>query len=366
LDFIKHYRARKLRYILIALILLCLSVGFAPRVIASLDRTPPVIDVWYGMHQTFGQPALAQRWVDILGNVSDPQSSIASLRYRLNNGPFVLTRLGPDDRRLEKRGDFNLEIDPAGLREGDNKVLIEARNNSGVKKQVTVTVTYKPGNASLPYQIDWSKVSDAQQVLQIVDGQWAWDASGIRPVGLGYDRMIAVGDAAWTDYEVSAAVTVHGIDADAYQEKAGGEHAGISIDMRWIGHSDDPRKCDPAPRCGWNPVGDFNKYWFQQSGSDYLGLKILEDEKDFATLPYKVQTGHTYIFKASVQTMPGGNLYRFKVWEPSVQAEPPDWMFERLATPGLGGLTNPDHGGFALVAHETDVTFGSITVSPLP
>jgi hypothetical protein len=360
-----HNRARQ-GYLLVALMLLLITAGFAPRIIASLDRTPPVIDVWYGNHQTFGQPAMAQSWVNILGNVSDPQSGIATLRYRLNNGSFVSARIGPDDRRLEKPGDFNLEIDPAALREGDNTVLIEARNHTGLKTQATVTVTYHHGKASLPFQIDWSKVTDAQQVLQIVDGKWTWDASGIRPVELGYDRMLNVGDATWTNYEVTVPVTVHGIDPDAFKESAGGDHAGISIDMRWIGHSDDPRKCDPEPHCGWNPVGNFNKYWFLPSGNNYLGLKILEDEKEFATLPYKVQIGHTYIFKTSVQTTPKGNLYRFKVWEPSVQDEPPDWMFERLATPGLGGLTNPDHGGFALVAHETDVTFGNITVTPLP
>jgi len=45
---------------------------------------PPVIDVWYGSSQPFGQNGDPQVWVNILGNVSDVDGDLSLLEYRLN------------------------------------------------------------------------------------------------------------------------------------------------------------------------------------------------------------------------------------------------------------------------------------------
>jgi hypothetical protein len=344
------------------LMLLLMATRLIPRALASRDDTPPSLVVWYGDHQVFGRSGLAQRWVNVLGNSGDAESGILNLHYRLNDSSPVELNMSPDQRRLQNPGDFNVEINPSDLHPGENTLVIESINGAGLETSRVVTVTYDRRSVSLPFTIDWAQVKNAQDVLQVVDGNWIWDASGIRPVEMGYDRMLAVGDSSWTNYEVTVPVTVHGIDPAAFKQKEGGEHAGVSIDLRWIGHSDNPRKC-VQPRCGWNPVGDFNKYWFQPSGKDYLGLKVLENEKQFPTVPFKFEVGHTYLFKVSVQTTGEGNLYRMKVWEQG-SAEP-DWMFERVAPPGQGALTNPDHGAFSLVAHHSDVSFGNITVTPI-
>lgn len=341
---------------------LLLIAGGLSRPYKPDDMESPDIDVWYGPHQEFGMAGLAQRWVNILGNVSDSQSTVTSLRYRLNDGPPVDLRLGPDNRRLANPGDFNIEIDPAQLKVDENRLVIEAANGKGSHADSTVLITYEKHDTPLPlpYKIDWATVKNIQHVLQVVDGRWQRDASGVRPLEMGYDRMLAVGDSRWTNYVVTVPVTVHGVDLSAFQSKEGGIHGGISVDMRWIGHSDDPRRC-PPPRCGWNPVGAFGKFFFKPDANNYLGLKVLEKEDTFPTIPYQFETGHTYVFKVSVRSTPQGNRYQMKVWEQGVQSEPADWMFDRTASPELDRF-QPDHGAFALVAHYTDVTFGNVLV----
>lgn len=48
-------------------------------------ESAPVIDVWYGTEQEFGHLGAPQEWVNILGNVSDPDG-IKTLTYVLNGG----------------------------------------------------------------------------------------------------------------------------------------------------------------------------------------------------------------------------------------------------------------------------------------
>ena len=71
------------------------------------DPTPPTIDVWYGPQQVFGNVAVPQRWVNIVGKVSD-SDGVTALTYSLNGGPELPLSIGPDGRRLEETGDFNI------------------------------------------------------------------------------------------------------------------------------------------------------------------------------------------------------------------------------------------------------------------
>ena len=48
----------------------------------------PEIEIWYGDNQKFGHLGNPQKWINILGNVSD-QDGIKSLHYSLNNGSEV-------------------------------------------------------------------------------------------------------------------------------------------------------------------------------------------------------------------------------------------------------------------------------------
>ncbi|GAB4246047.1 MAG: hypothetical protein Kow0049_35870 [Stanieria sp.] len=67
------------------------------------------IDLWYGNNQKFGNLGIPQTWVNILGNVFDPDG-ISSLTYSLNGNSIVPLSIGSDGRRLDNTGDFNVDL----------------------------------------------------------------------------------------------------------------------------------------------------------------------------------------------------------------------------------------------------------------
>ena len=94
-------------------IIVLAAVILAPSLSSAVN---PIIDVWYGLNQEFGQIGRPQEWVNIVGNVSDPDGAdITSLTYSLNGGPPLPLSIGRDNARLEKTGDFNAEIDADDL-----------------------------------------------------------------------------------------------------------------------------------------------------------------------------------------------------------------------------------------------------------
>lgn len=304
---------------------------------ASIDTTAPVINVWYGNRQTFGRQGSHQRWVNVLGNVSDIESDIALLTYTLNGGPGPVIdgtpgklMLGPHPaeggpRRLYFKGDFNIEIDKDNLKDGLNTIFITAENSAGLQSRETVIVDYHRGNIwPLPYHIDWTTVKNAQDILQITDGLWRWDKSGIRPVLPAYDRVIAVGDMTWSDYEVLVPITLHGIDTSAYSSPVSVGPA-FGIILRWQGHSDTPKLKIPCiqPHCGWKPSGASPWYIYKQHEDDYIIIGIDSDRghpvRD-SSLQFEINK--TYWFRARAETTAAGYYYCFKVWEAGT-GEPP-------------------------------------------
>jgi uncharacterized repeat protein (TIGR02543 family) len=222
-------------------------------------QTSSVIDVWYGSDQPFGQiGSNAQTWVNVLGNVSDPDG-VASLVYSLNGGPVSTLSIGPDGRRLESAGDFNIDIAYTDLVNGPNQVLITATDGLGTQSTEMVTVTYSSGNVwPLPYSIDWSSAPSIQDVAQVVDGLWTLEADSVRILEPGYDRLIAIGDVSWTDYEVMVPVTIHNMWGDG----------GAGILLRWNGNTDYPIS-GWQPKTGWNPLGAIG--WFRYNRLEFWG-----------------------------------------------------------------------------------------------
>ena len=119
-----HYRVR--------------STDAAGNVAVSSDRTfttracggSPSIVVWRGSPQTFGSVGVPQKWINVLGNVDDPDG-IASLSYRLNGGASNSLSVGPSDDRLAHAGDFNIELNYGDLKPGLNSVEITATDPGG-------------------------------------------------------------------------------------------------------------------------------------------------------------------------------------------------------------------------------------------
>ncbi|MFC2036977.1 hypothetical protein ACFLYD_03260 [Chloroflexota bacterium] len=321
-----------------------------PRGSASPATSSPVIDIWYGSPQTFGHLGTPQRWVNILGNVSDPDG-VKSLSYTLHGNTTSLS-IGPDNARLADPGDFNVDIDTTDLQNGLNEVTIRAVDNQNNSRTKTVSVQYESGNVwPNPTYIDWGTVGDIQDVAQIVDGRWRVEGDGLHVLGASarsYDRLVAVGDITWLDYEVTVPITI-----DQFYFAV---DPGVGILVRWRGHSDDahqPHRHPPLGGLGWYRHEPYEPQpWLSimGNGGDLLGV-----DKGV-----QLPMGVTHIFKMRVETEPGGkSRYSLKVWT-SGEPEPSAWNIS-----GYGNTPDVPNGSLLLVAHRADATFGNVTITPI-
>jgi hypothetical protein len=226
----------------------------------------PVIDIWYGTDQTFGFLGLPQVWVNILGKVTD-SNGVKSLDYSLNGSVASSLSIGPDNyRRIYNDGDFNVEIAVSDLSAGANTVEITATDNLDNVTSETIYVNYTEGNSwAETYSIDWGTTTAIQDVAQVVDGYWAIESGGVRPIEQGYERLIAIGEySTWDNYEVTAPVTLHSVDSRGYGSSGYGP--GIGYLARWQGHED---LDGSQPTWGWNPIGSLGHYrYLNPEGSD--------------------------------------------------------------------------------------------------
>lgn len=324
----------------------------------SSSHAAPTITVWYGNTQSFGQLGNPQSAINILGNVSD-LNGISSLTYTLNGGPSKTLSLGPDTRRLLKPGDYNIDIETDSLIDGANTIVITAVNSLNETSTATVTVNYTAGVIwSGNYTVDWSSASSIQSVAQVVDGHWTLTDTTVRPTYLGYDRLIAIGDRNWTDYEVTVPIIFYGIDTAGFQNPSNGP--GVGLLLRWTGHTDNPIS-GWQPKSGYLPFGAIGWYqWHHSDPSEPPALRLYGNNLQFwgdagSILSFNMW----YKFKMRVTTSGGTAYYKFKVW-PASQAEPSNWNLENQDP-----LNYPQNGSFLLLSHHVDAEFGNIVVTQL-
>ena len=317
----------------------------------------PVIDVWYGTTQNFGQLGNPQPWANIVGNVT----GATSLKYSLNGGADETLTMGSTGERLYNAGDFNIELPIAVLNEGANTVVIKASDGT-TQVTKTVTVNYDAGNVwPLPYTANWSALGTVQAGAQVVDGRWAILGGRLENVVPGYDRLVAIGDQSWTDYEVTVPVTVTSLNTGEWGPPSNG--AGVGLIVRWPGHFE--TGSGAQPRDGWRRFGALAWHRWAPDGSTVFemrgnggGATNVIDKRTDRT----IELNTPYVFKVSVQTsrlagMPA--TYRFKYWRAS-EAEPPEWL---LSASGNSG--EPNQGSILLVAHQAMVSFGNVSVKPI-
>lgn len=311
------------------------------------------IDVWYGDVQAFGAIGVPQQFVNVLGNVSN-SATLQSLSYTLNGGPEQPLTVGPDPRRLDEPGDFNIEIDVDALLPGANAVAITAIDTLGQPVTRTVTVQWTAGTSwPLPSVTRWATAATIGGTGQVVDGRWTLTAEGVRVANPGYDRLIAIGDRTWTDYEVTVPVTVHSVDHER-GDPSPSNGPGVGLGLRWQGHT---AVSGEQPARGFWPAGAFLQYrwtpWGAERYEAYLeGLPV-------GTAPGSLQLGEPYLFKMRVETQPSGRgLYSFKAW-PMAATEPAEWTLTRE------GVSDLAAGSVLLLAHHADVTFGDVVVTTL-
>jgi hypothetical protein len=328
--------------------------------------TPPTITLWYPDIQYFGARGVPQRCVNVLGNVSDPDG-ISLLTYSLNGAGPVRLSVGSDTRRLATRGDFNIDIPYVLLNPGANSLTITARDGFGFESTVNATIVDVAGSPwRRSYRVSWESPTSLQDSAQVVDGNWAVVPGGIRVIGLGYDRAIAIGDTTWDDYEITARMTVNRIDstAQAFGPVSAGPALGFL--MRWKGHTDQPAFDPPItqPLSGYLPYGALGWYHWQTGFGDTgpnrweltgNNLELLS-QNSLVPLVY----GVPMYFKMRVKTLSGiGGQYSFKVWQEG-ESEPGGWLLN-----GQEQLADPQTGSVLILAHHVDVTVGEVFVEPL-
>jgi hypothetical protein len=267
-------------------------------------------------------------------------------------------------------------------------VTIEATYQSG--SQVTSTVTANYDNGPLPLEgervIDWSSVESINDVALVVDGKWTLDqaSSTVRTAEPGYDRLIAIGDVGWEHYEVEVPVIIH--DQANPDWPLIDPRTLVGMILRWEGHSnneyylqvnDNPRE---QPQEGWWPLGALVAY--EQFGDSEPTLSLSSNnlfrlysyptrESDAVEGVAPLDFGTTYIFKAQVLPDPqdsGVDIYRFRVW-PQGGTEPGDWEVAGFENSGEDNTYDPgglDTGSLVLLAHHSDVSFGNVSIRPLP
>lgn len=319
----------------------------------------PSIEIWHGRTQNFGFLGNPQEKINILGNVFDPDG-ISSLTYSLNGGQEMGLCIGKKglpgcnpSPRLQAQGDFNIEINNSDLSVGQNAVLIKALDELNNHSTELVTVQYSGTTTwPLPYTIDWSATTRISDVAQLVDGKWMLETDSIRPAEIGYDRLVAIGDISWDDYEVTVPITIHG---NPYSSTSV-----VGILVRWPGHFTVGAE---QPGTGWWRIGAFGFYSGREleSGKPYLALQTdhYETEKEYDV---NLDPGGTYFFKMRVETKSPdqGGYYSFKVWN-AEQHEPTSWIFQKQDEPP----NQPLNGSILLVAHRLDASFGDVTILPL-
>lgn len=318
----------------------------------------PIIDIWYGPRQRFGYCGRPQRFVNILGRVRG-NAPIDSLVYRLNSGEPQPLSVGPDLRRLAGKGDFNIDLPIDSLQPGENYIQIRAVDVEGGTSDAEVILDFAAQPCPLPYTIDWGKLDRIDDAAQVVDGLWQINAQGISPAEIGYDRLLAIGDMDWQDYQVTVPITVHGMNASAYNSPS--RHSGVGIVMRWQGHTDRGEDKWGSGQPFHGPEGYGAIGWYCVFHNLGPVLNFFDPEfKRAAWTPRPLELHRPYNFQVRVETLADGNShYSLKVW-PQDGSEPAEWDLTVAGHP-----RSLDRGCLLLGAHHIACTFGNLLVEPL-
>lgn len=331
--------------------------------VGKQDEPSIYIELWYGEQQEFGKLGLSQKWINILGNVHAKQG-IEQFYCLLNDSLRKELTLGSDLHRLAAKGDFNIDFDVSMFREGHNQLEIFVLDSSGVSETKKVDIQVHKENVwALPYEIRWSEVDNIQEVVQVLDGNWEITKEGLHNKDCYYDRVISMGDAAWKEYEVFTSVVFHDFSPpEKGPPTYDVSHAAIAT--RWPGHDVDGLQ----PHRKWFPLGATSEFrlttgldscrWriFDGPKPDSIRFHVEQTPEEYRSIQLHVKYG----MKHRVESLgEGRTLYQVKLW-PFHEPEPDEWDFE-----GIEAGENLSRGSALLIAHNTSVTFGDITVTPI-
>jgi hypothetical protein len=317
------------------------------------------VDIWYGEEQRFGDLGNPQRQINILGNIQNLNDG-CRVYYTLNGrGEEVDITLGSDLHRLAMKGDFNLDIDRRELRDGQNYIDLQIEQDGKKLLSRIINLNYSSVNSwPLPYVVDWNQAGELQNVVEIIDGMWDITSLGAHVEEQYYDRVLAFGDSSWINYEVGTSVVFHdyippGEGPPTYNVShvaiasrwPGHDRDSLQPDRKWfpLGATSEFRITDDYDSCRWR-IFDGENFYVEQEAGDYRS--ILPEKK------YRIKHRVENITETEA-------LYSVKFW-PADEIEPEQWDLQAVEV-----MKMKETGSALLLAHNTEVTFGNISVIPL-
>ena len=359
---------------LVAAILCCLGNTTAHAddvVLPPKPDEPPTVSYWYGDAQTFGAVGNSNPLINILGSIS-PASQAANVWYQLNNEKPRQLVMGPDLHRLARHGDFNVEIERSRLKPGTNSFRITLHDLWGRKRVAELRIDYVKGKSwPLPYQVDFSKVTELQSVVDVIDGKWDLTEDGVRTSEPYYDRTFAFGDGSWKDMELHAELIFHRHFVDFKDRVRTGppylSHAHASFNLRWSGFPDD----GTIPRRAWQSLGSLvalrcdlaqakaGSYWWMHYGYGRKGIKAKRSEMARDTR-FEIIPDQRYHYRMRAETISDNSTrYSTRLWKDGDE-EPDQWQMI-----GIDVAETVTSGSIVFVVHHSDVTLCSVEVKDL-
>ena len=328
----------------------------------------PEIEIWQGTQPSFATQGGPSPVIHILGRVVS-DTPLHGLSYSLGGGRRFPVPVGADGFRLLKPGDFNIEIDRRRLQPGRQALKLFAVDCDGRQTTRTIDLNHnREPTGSAPY-VPQQTVFDFQSAstlgggategpgFEVVDGRWCASDEGVRILEPGYDRILAMGDIGWTNYDVTAEFTFHGLDDSATSRVWPSMQPELSLRVYWQGHYD---WGDIRPARGWFPMAADGGWQFT---GDEARLQLRHhpaSSPDTCPSPFELQPNQRYRLRVQVQTIEGQfNRYAVKGW-PIGEPEPDDWQIQASGNPN-----ELRHGSVLFNAHHVDVTLHHVAIVPI-
>jgi hypothetical protein len=132
----------------------------------------------------------------------------------------------------------------------------------------------------------------------------------------------------------------------------------VALASRWPGHDFD----DQQPHIKWYPLGATCEFQLKDDLDScrwrILGGGSMRTEDTYQN--FSVQLGSKYFLKSRVENIDKNDTrYRVKIWAYD-DVEPEDWQLTAIEGP-----KDVQYGSALIIAHNTDVTFGDISVIPI-
>jgi hypothetical protein len=257
-------------------------------------------------------------------------------------------KYSPAELRCKELGEFCIEIpiDAAGLKEGDNSLIIEIENGTKIEERIQLSFRWDPKPLPLPLDLaDLDRFETIQDVGQVVNGAFDLDTAQnvIRSrAPVAPDAFMVLG---------SPHTSQEAVYRVRFLDLTGAKWLGLSDFFVRQEEGEPPR----GIKVGWSSAGMAVLSPGQEARSliawgDHSGQP---EEWVIATNPPNpiiIKKGVLYSVRHQVAFVNGINRVRFRIW-PAHETEPDGWLCEEEDSKVPPGLPRHTHASFGLFQH---------------